>query len=215
MIYRKINTPLQYTFCSMEFFYNFTSILSSNCLNNNNWCISAPNINQDTSLAPLLCASLRFMSIHLTLLVLSYFHHNDLRSLLHWNLIICLCFRATWFELLTGRLHLWNLIVPLPTFIIQLAKQALLTYFFRIICALTAHTSFAIATDTMLLLHRYWYGVTTTLLLILLHFHLTSTTTLSIYAHFWVLLLWRYLTHAHIGAFMVWSAKSISAPPLE
>ena len=25
MIYRKINTPLQYTFCSMEFFYNLTS----------------------------------------------------------------------------------------------------------------------------------------------------------------------------------------------
>ena len=46
MIYRKINTPLQYTFCSMEFFYNLTSYFQlftiTTCL------ISAPNINQST-----------------------------------------------------------------------------------------------------------------------------------------------------------------------
>ena len=44
MINRKINTSLQYTFYSMEFFLQFDILF----VYNSSWLISAPNINQST-----------------------------------------------------------------------------------------------------------------------------------------------------------------------
>ena len=46
MKYRKINTPLQYSFCSMDFFLQLDNVLlfvyNTTCL------LSAPNFNQST-----------------------------------------------------------------------------------------------------------------------------------------------------------------------
>ena len=170
MIYRKINTPLQYTFCSMEFFYNFTSILSSNCLNNNNWCISAPNINQDTSLAPLLCASLRFMSIHLTLLSLILF--SSQRSAIIASL------KPHYMPMFQSHLvwttHWPGFIYGIWQFHFQLSLSSLLNkpcwhtssapsvpwQHIPPLLLLLIRCYYYIATDMVLLLHCYWYCCT-------------------------------------------------------